>query len=459
MTSIIQNLRIGTKLAITSALSLLLVATMIYLQISGGADVRKATEDMVRLQVMARVSGEAKASVRGMQIGTRDIALSMSQSDLQKAVDYFGERQASASRYAAEIGKLSKVAENQANVATLVTLIEKMAKAKDQLEAARKEALGLEAKRAGGDQSPELIARISKLADEIVRIRREVTIPLNIELEATTLKLSEHGKQRSEEARALAAEESAAVERMSLIAGVIIAVLLIGTCVFSIFTIARPMRALSVSMKELAEGNFAVVLPGLGRKDEVGDVAGAVERFKVVAEQKAREEAEAKIKQDQIAAERRKADMHKLADSFESAVGQIVQTVSSASTELEASAGTLTSTAERAQELTTVVAAASEEASANVQSVASATEELTSSVNEISRQVQESARMANEAVAQARKTNDRVGGIAHRRRRRTDQHHRRSDQSARAQRHHRGGARRRGGPRLRGGGIRGQGTG
>ena len=67
--------------------------------------------------------------------------------------------------------------------------------------------------------------------------------------------------------------------------------------------------------------------------------------------------------------------MIKLADSFEGAVGEIIETVSSASTELEASAGTLTSTAERAQELTTMVAAASEEASTNVQSVASATEE------------------------------------------------------------------------------------
>ena len=83
--------------------------------------------------------------------------------------------------------------------------------------------------------------------------------------------------------------------------------------------------------------------------------------------------------------------MVKLADSFEAAVGEIIETVSSASTELEASAGTLSATAERAQELTTMVAAASEEASTNVQSVASATEELSSSVNEISRQVQESA--------------------------------------------------------------------
>jgi methyl-accepting chemotaxis protein len=104
----------------------------------------------------------------------------------------------------------------------------------------------------------------------------------------------------------------------------------------------------------------------------------------------------------QVAAQQRKADMIKLADDFEGAVGEIVETVSSASTELEASAGVLTKTAERAQEVTTTVAAASEEASTNVQSVASATEELSSSVNEISRQVQESARMAGEAVDQAR---------------------------------------------------------
>jgi methyl-accepting chemotaxis protein len=172
------------------------------------------------------------------------------------------------------------------------------------------------------------------------------------------------------------------------------------------------MRALTVSMDELAGGNFAVVLPGLGRKDEVGGVAAAVEKFKIVSEQKAREEAEAKIRQDQIAAAQRKAEMHKLADGFEAAIGEIVDTVSSAATELEASASTLTSTAARGQELTIMVASASEEASTNVQSVASATEELSSSITEISRQVQESARVAGEAVNQARTTTDRVGELS-----------------------------------------------
>jgi aerotaxis receptor len=108
----------------------------------------------------------------------------------------------------------------------------------------------------------------------------------------------------------------------------------------------------------------------------------------------------------------RKADMTKLADGFEAAVGEIVETVSSAATELEASASTLTSTAGRAQELATVVASASEEASTNVHSVASAAEEMSSSVREISRQVQESARIAGEAVSQAQSTTERVSELS-----------------------------------------------
>ncbi|WNV12143.1 methyl-accepting chemotaxis protein [Tardiphaga sp. 709] len=182
------------------------------------------------------------------------------------------------------------------------------------------------------------------------------------------------------------------------------------------FLIARgiigPLSGLTAGMKQLAEGNFGVVLPGLGRKDEVGDMAQAVETFKVKAEEKAQAEAEARITQDQEAALQRKQDMIRLADDFEGTVGEIVEAVSSASTELETSASTLTSTADRSQQLTTVVAAASEEASTNVQSVASATEEMASSISEIGRQVQESARIANEAVDQAQKTNDRVGELS-----------------------------------------------
>jgi methyl-accepting chemotaxis protein len=202
------------------------------------------------------------------------------------------------------------------------------------------------------------------------------------------------------------------IQRTIEIAILLIAVAVMGAGLFIGRSVSKPLSAMRTAMMELAKGSFAIVLPGLGRPDEIGEIAQAVETFKVNAEQKARDEADAKIRQDQIAAQQRKADMIKMADAFEGAVGEIVETVSSASTELEASADVLTSTAIRSQELTTMVEAASEEASTNVQSVASATEELSSSVNEISRQVQESARMANEAVDQARKTNDRVGELS-----------------------------------------------
>jgi methyl-accepting chemotaxis protein len=96
------------------------------------------------------------------------------------------------------------------------------------------------------------------------------------------------------------------------------------------------------------------------------------------------------------AAEPRKADMIKLADTFGAKVGGIIGTVSSASTELEAAAGTLTKTAELTQDLS--ASSASMEASANVQSVASAAEELSGSVAEIGRQVQASSRIAADAV-------------------------------------------------------------
>ena len=177
------------------------------------------------------------------------------------------------------------------------------------------------------------------------------------------------------------------------------------------YGIAKPIRAVVALLQQLASGKYDINISGTERGDEVGDVAKTALVFKENGLARIRMEREQKEAEVRSAAQRR-TDMLQLADGFERAVGEIVETVSSASTELEASADTLTSTAERAQELATTVAAASEEASTNVQSVASATEEMASSVTEISRQVQESARMANDAVDQARVTNDRVSELS-----------------------------------------------
>jgi len=213
-------------------------------------------------------------------------------------------------------------------------------------------------------------------------------------------------------AKADAAAELARANRINLIAIIVVIAALAGSVIFSFLGVARPLTRLNKALGKMASGELDVRIPGARRGDEVGDIAKTVLVIRANAERKAHEEGEAKIRQDEAVARQRRADMIRLADSFEAAVGEIVETVSSASTELEASATTLTSTAERSQGLATTVAAASEEAFTNVQSVASATEELSSSVSQISRQVQESARIANEAVGQARKTNDRVGELS-----------------------------------------------
>jgi methyl-accepting chemotaxis protein len=201
---------------------------------------------------------------------------------------------------------------------------------------------------------------------------------------------------------------------MAQTAGVLIAALLlssIGIAWLVARSVIKPLSRLKLCMAALSKGEFDFPVADADRSDEIGEMARTAVVFKEAMIEANRLRAE-QMEAEQRQMRERKADMHRMADNFEGAVGQIIATVSSASAELEQSAGMLTSTATRSEDLATRVAGASEEASSNVQSVASATEELSSSVDEISRQVQASARMANEAVAQARQTNDRVGELS-----------------------------------------------
>ena len=213
------------------------------------------------------------------------------------------------------------------------------------------------------------------------------------------------------EADAAEATTRDAVRMWMLIAFALSVVLVCGLSFWIGQSISKALASMVSAMTRLAGGDVRLAIPGLGRRDEIGEMADAVEVFKnnmIEADRLRAEQREAEARQ----AEQRKADMRELADAFEGAVGEIVETVSSAATELEASATTLTRAAERSQSLATSVAGASEEASTNVQSVSAASEELSTSVNEISRQVQESSRVASEAVDQAQKTNDRVSELS-----------------------------------------------
>ncbi len=104
-------------------------------------------------------------------------------------------------------------------------------------------------------------------------------------------------------------------------------VLLVGAMIafFTARSVSNPITQLTKGMHELADGNFGVVLPGLKRKDEIGNIAKAVEAFKVKAAENAQREAEAKAAQDRQAEVERQAAMAKMADEFQATVGGIVQ--------------------------------------------------------------------------------------------------------------------------------------
>ncbi|MGJ4995544.1 methyl-accepting chemotaxis protein [Bradyrhizobium sp. HKCCYLS3077] len=197
-----------------------------------------------------------------------------------------------------------------------------------------------------------------------------------------------------------------------LVVSIIVAAVIAGVAVgfYLVQNVSQGIASIIKPMQELAKGDLSAEVTHRGEPTEIGAMADTLQVFKeaLIAKKEADDHAAA----DARAKIERGHRVDNITRQFEATIGEIVQTVSSASTELEHSAGALSSTATRSQQISTAVAAASEEASTNVQSVASATEELSSSITEISRQVQESARMATEAVDQARMTNDRVSELS-----------------------------------------------
>lgn len=191
--------------------------------------------------------------------------------------------------------------------------------------------------------------------------------------------------------------------------GLIIAVAMAGYTLIRNFT--QSIGRLSGSMEKLAHGDLQTIVDDTDRQNEIGAMARAVLVFKEQAQRaedltRAQEQAKART-----AAEQRQA-LNQLADGFEASVTGVVQTVSSAATQMQATAEVMSATAQQTEHQAVSVANAAEEASANVQTVAAATEELSSSINEIARQVTESSAISRSAVNEAGRADKMVEGLA-----------------------------------------------
>jgi methyl-accepting chemotaxis protein len=177
-------------------------------------------------------------------------------------------------------------------------------------------------------------------------------------------------------------------------------------------SIVSPVTAITRSMQRIAGGDLASEIPARDRRDEIGAMAAALSVFRDALAQNRALEQEAEEKGREAEAEKRRA-MHGLADEFESKVGGMVRQLSTSSSELEATARSLASTADATNVQSTSAASAAGQTSANVQAVATATEELSASAEEIGGQVTQSATKSATAVEQARQTNVLVQELSH----------------------------------------------
>ncbi len=201
-------------------------------------------------------------------------------------------------------------------------------------------------------------------------------------------------------------------QKATLEAGMIALILVVmgAISLFMARSITKPINGMSNAMRTLAGGDLDVAVPGVGRHDEIGEMAEAVEVFKKNAIEAKRLEAESRAAEKRAEEEKRRA-MQSFADDFEAKVKSVVETVSQTATQMQTTAKSMTSAAGETEQQAASAAAASEEASTNVQTVAAATEELSSSIEEISRQVSRSLETANVAVNNARQTNGKVEGL------------------------------------------------
>ncbi|KST60168.1 chemotaxis protein [Methylobacterium sp. GXS13] len=164
-----------------------------------------------------------------------------------------------------------------------------------------------------------------------------------------------------------------------------------------------PIRAMTATMRALADGDVSVEIPASGYRNEIGAMAAAVLVFKDnLIRSRALEAETARVRAEAEA--QRKAGLRQMAEAFERAVGGIIGLVSSSAIELQTTAQSLTTTATQTASQSTTVAAAAEQATTNVNTVAAAAEQLGVSVQEIGRQVDGSTRLAQGAVAEAGQT-------------------------------------------------------
>jgi methyl-accepting chemotaxis protein len=190
----------------------------------------------------------------------------------------------------------------------------------------------------------------------------------------------------------------------------LVTLLSLAIAAFLVRDVSRGIASIIQPMRALSQGDLAANIPHGDNNTEIGQMALTLQLFKeALVTKKTSDDATAAEANTKIA---RSVRVDGITREFESVIGELIGSLSSSSTELDAAANTLTTTADSTGKISSEAAAASQEVSSNVQSVAKTAEEITSSVQAIGHKVQEASRIACEAVKQAESTDSKIAQLS-----------------------------------------------
>ncbi|MBB3396029.1 methyl-accepting chemotaxis protein [Rhizobium sp. BK060] len=258
--------RISTKLAMLSVLGILLVTVMIVTVWQGSAYVHERTAYQRDMLLISREMVEAKAAVRGMQIGVRDLRLSTSAEGIAKASSSIAERHETASKFLdVTLNGMQSHDERErlANVKTLVETYFSLSQEMTKIMAAKVQASA---------EDPALKASEASVMEKLLVAATEAANLLDEGVESL--------KSTTVQAEKDATTASALALRLNLGAGLVTIIALIAAAIFGARAIARPIGQIGASMTVLAQGNLDTKVPFADRRDEIGEMARAVEVFK-----------------------------------------------------------------------------------------------------------------------------------------------------------------------------------
>jgi methyl-accepting chemotaxis protein len=282
----LSKIRIGTKLALISGVSVMLVTGMMGTQMLGNAAVRSSSENATRQATLTQTALDIKASLRGLQISARDVRIANSPEDLTKAETTLGEREKSSIQLIERAIQLSKKIETTERLKGLILTVGKYVAAAHKIAATNKEMIDIQARRPENDSGTSPAAmRVAMLDYQAADIARQEAMPMAEQMEALISNIANTVQTAMNASAVVAAQEMTSSERIGLAVGAAVVLALIGSAVFGFMSIGRPLRKMAGVLVDLTNDRI-VDVPFTARGDEVGDIAKATEVFKQSIAQK-----------------------------------------------------------------------------------------------------------------------------------------------------------------------------